>query len=183
MRILIVCLAVLGLASAAGAATLTVTPDKFTYNIGETITLTINGDAQGATSNGVFGRLEMNGALVDVVSTTQKVMATGWTKGVLTITDDGVLATVEVLNQLTNPAAGQTATNPIATVTLIARSFGFLNVNWSAVAGSGSELDFFGLTSAPGIGICVGCGEVPEPSTHLLVALGLLALARYRRRA
>ena len=38
---------VAAIASAARGATLPVTPDKFTYNVGETITLTVIGDSQG----------------------------------------------------------------------------------------------------------------------------------------
>ena len=46
-RTLFVMAVVLGFATAASAATLTVTSDKATYTVGETITLTVIGDGRG----------------------------------------------------------------------------------------------------------------------------------------
>jgi hypothetical protein len=179
-RTLFIVAALVAFATAASAATLSVVSDKATYNIGETITLSVSGDAQGATTYGIFGRLEMSGALVDALTTTQKIMkaATGWTKGTLEINNVGPTATVEAFDQITNPADGMNAVNPIATITLIAQAFGLVNVTWNQDTGSGFELGFFGITSSPGTSFTI----VPEPTTMALLGLGLVGLAMAGRR-
>jgi hypothetical protein len=77
---------------AANAATLSVNSDKTTYNIGETITLSVIADDQGATAYYIFGRLLYNGALVDNGTRSQVAMVgpTGnWTKNTLEQADSG----------------------------------------------------------------------------------------------
>ena len=100
MRIPILCAIALALSHAASAATLAIVSDKATYLPGETITLSIFGDAQGASAYGVFGRLEMSGAALDFVSASQVPLAPGWVKGSLESSDDGVLLTVEAFDQI-----------------------------------------------------------------------------------
>jgi len=170
-------------ATAAGGATLSVVPDKNWYIVGETITLSINGDAQGASSAyGIFGRLEFNGAFVDILSTSQKLIGSGgWIKGTLETNDTNASsptsATVEAFDQLKLSGGSQTATSPIATVILLAQAPGIVNPIWNTTAGSGYELAYFGLTSAPGTSFTIG----PEPSTMTLFSLGLAGLAISRR--
>jgi len=179
--------------SVASAATLSVTSDKLTYVIGETITLTVIGDPQGATSYGVFGELRYNGALVNSGTRTQPTLIGPlgpWIKAPLntrdTNLDDGGSFS-DAFSQIA--ADAQTATNipgtTLSTVTLIATAIGLLEVNWHT-AFDGSQLDFFGLTSAPGISVCItaegfpSCA-VPEPSTGLLVIAGLIGFGAHRR--
>jgi opacity protein-like surface antigen len=59
-RTLFVVVALVAFATAASAASLSVVSDKTTYNVGETITLTVTGDdTGGSTSYGIFGRLAL----------------------------------------------------------------------------------------------------------------------------
>src|SRR5262245_37100118 len=88
---LAVVLAVLGLASAAQAATLTVVTDRASYSIGDTITLTVTGDSQGASSLAIFGRLNFSNpsilALAAATPSQSTLLALGslpWTAGPLT---------------------------------------------------------------------------------------------------
>jgi hypothetical protein len=165
----------------ANAATLSVNSDKLTYNVGETITLLVYGDAEGASAYGIYGRLQYDGSLVDNDTRAQKLMGPGWVKGTLEEGDTNAsgpaTAYSEAFDQV-NVALGdyQTATSPISTVTLIAVSIGVVNVNWDTVT-PGSQLNYFGLTAAPGTSFTI----VPEPRTAALFALGLLGLAGRRR--
>jgi hypothetical protein len=59
----------------------------------------------------------------------------------------------------------------MATVTLEASMEGVIDFTWD-------RLDFFGLDSAPGTSVQI----VPEPSTALLLGLGLSGFALRRRR-
>src|SRR5262245_14331969 len=65
LRNLSVLLLAIGIAGSAGAASLSVSPDKLTYNVGDTITVTVTADDGGAVAYGIFGRLDYSGALVD----------------------------------------------------------------------------------------------------------------------
>src|SRR5690349_12251724 len=66
-------------ASTAGAATLSIGSDKLTYQVGETVTVTVTGDDGyfdldnqfPAQTYGIFGRLDYGGALVDNGTRTQ----------------------------------------------------------------------------------------------------------------
>jgi hypothetical protein len=167
----------IGSAGGASAATLSVTPDKLTYLVGETVTLTVIGDDGGASAFGIFGRLDYSGLLVDngTRSQTQLVGQNGnWLKGTLVQGDDGTLANSWAFNQIapfTDPLSPDTANNlpgTLAIVTLIATAVGVVDVNWNSDTGSGFELLFFGLTNAPGTAFTI----VPEPATAALLALG-----------
>src|SRR5258708_6384799 len=142
-RTLFIVAVLVAFATASSAATLAVVSDKTTYNVGETITLSVNGNAAGATSDGVFGRLNYNGALGDNGTRSAKQVGTGWTKGSLGFGDTNAnsanSAFSEVLNQGGTTASTQTATNPIGTVTLIAQAVGVVNVAWDTTT-AGSQL-------------------------------------------
>ena len=144
-------------AATANAATLTLVSNKITYYLGETITLIVLGDDQGASAYGVFGRLDYSGALLDTARAPRS-------RDVRAECTDG--------DQPPGPAGDGHA----------ARDGGVANINWHTVL-DGMQLDFFGLTNAPGTSFtiipCDGC-SVPEPATGALLALGLAALAARR---
>jgi hypothetical protein len=107
---------------------------------------------------------------------------TTWTKGVLNALDTGGPGSFSyAFNQIPGLTA-QSATNlpgTFATVTLIAKANGLVNVMWDT-AGGATSLDFFGLTTAPGTSFTIldwPSGSVPEPATAALLSLGLLARA------
>jgi hypothetical protein len=176
-------LAPLWLATSAAAATLTVTADKSTYQLGETITLSVVGDAMGASTDVVFGRLTFDGVLADHLGSSQIGLtsfdgAVPWIIGPLT-GGDGF---ADAFSQ----AAGASPFVPdeplSATVLLLTNGPGTLDVQWD-LGPSSSQLRFFGLTNAPGATVTI----VPEPASGLLVTLGLLAIgigtSNGRRRA
>jgi hypothetical protein len=171
-------------ATGASAATLSVVSDKTTYLVGETITLSVNGDAQGATAFSIYGRLEYNGSLVNNGTISNKLIGPGtaWTKGPTvggdTNANSATSAFSEAFNQVSLSGGGQTATNPITTITLIAQALGVVNANWNEVSGSGFELGYFGITDSPGVSFSI----IPEPSTVALLGLGLIGLTVSGRR-
>ena len=191
IRIGLLVVSILSIAQAAGAASLSVVPDKITYNVGETITLVVTGDDAGATAYGVFGRLEYSAPLVKNATSSQKTLkgAYGsWISGTLPFSD-GPSAYTTAFNQIAPPFNQDTAQNlpgTLATITLIANAAGVVNASWNTNASSGFQLDFFGLTSAPGTSFTIlqiyGDGYIPEPGTAALLGLGLIGLASRRRR-
>jgi hypothetical protein len=174
-------------ASAANAATLTVTPDETSYEVGETITLSIVGDAEGASAFGIQGYLLFDRTLAGFVSMSQQPLtsfggATPWLVG-------GALRNCEarsqyrpgclVFNQIL-PIPGVSAPPDnllIATLQLEALAPGVLDFSWETDTRSGLQLMFFGLSNAPGASVLV---HNPEPGTGALLALGLLQLASLR---
>jgi hypothetical protein len=171
-------------ATGASAATLSVVSDKTTYAVGETITLSVNGDAQGASSTAIFGRLQFDGSLVNNNTNTQKLIgaASDWVKGGLSAGDTNAVGPTtgfaEAFNQVSLNGGFQTATSPISTITLVAQAVGVVSAQWNQVSGSGFELGYFGITNSPGATFTI----IPEPSTVALLGLGLIGLAVSGRR-
>jgi hypothetical protein len=182
-RTLFVVAVLVAFATAASGATLSVVSDKTTYSVGETITLTVTGDDAGASTSAAFGSLQYDGALVDsgTRAQTQLVGQYGkWTVGVLNTNDNGGPGSFSyAFNQIAG-LYNQTANNlpaAFSTVTLIAKSFGVVNVSWDS-SGGPATFDFFGLTNAPGTSFTI----IPEPSTVALLGLGLVGLVLGGRR-
>jgi hypothetical protein len=190
---LLVLIAVFGLGRTADAATLSITPNKTTYVVGERVTLTVIGDDEGAVSDRIFGQLELDGSLIDLggAGQTRLIGESGpWNPLILRAGEDIELldpagqpiggpteAILDAFHQ--RPAiAGDTATNlpgVLSIVTLSAQAVGVVNVNWHTAADA-VQLKFFGLTSAPGTSFTI----VPEPTTAGLLALGLIGLTGWR---
>jgi hypothetical protein len=186
LRSICALLLAVAIAGAANGASLSINPDKLTYDIGETITVTIFGDDQGASAYGIFGRLLYNGYLVDNGTRSQDTLVASdgyhWVKGALEAHDTGANSATsgdsEAFDQVNLP--GEDAANlpgTFSTVTLIAQNVGILDLNWDTSGHTGFELYFFGATSAPGASVTI----VPEPATAVLFAAGLLAFAVSRR--
>jgi len=170
--VLVACVA--GLGASAHGATLSVVPDKPTYLVGETISLTVTGNSQGGADNAIRGQLQYSSALTNTTASTQTTHTTGglpWIP-ILLLRSDGQ---ADVFNQ-TRVLPGTVDQLQIATATLIAQAVGVVSVTWTT--SGGAALDFFGLTSAPGATFSI----VPEPDSALLVAAGLSALACAGRR-
>jgi hypothetical protein len=151
---------------------LSITPDKSVYTVGETITLSVLGDAEGGLDNSVFGDILFDPSLAVAISSSQEALSsfgggTIWTTGVLRTGAGFARAMVQIVALSPSPVDGPL----MATVTLEASMEGVIDFTWD-------RLDFFGLDSAPGTSVQI----VPEPSTALLLGLGLSGFALRRRR-
>jgi hypothetical protein len=170
-------LASLLLAASASAVTLTVTPDKSTYLVGETITLSVFGDAEGTQTNVILGRLLFPAGLASYVDGSQSPLTSfngglTWIQGSLAGGPGFAYAFYQIGDQSPLPVDGPLT----ASVILLATASGSLDFAWET---SGDEqLNFFGLTNAPGGSVTI----VPEPATGLLVGIGLVATALATRR-
>jgi hypothetical protein len=182
-RTLFVVAVLVAFATAASAATLTVASNKTTYSVGESITLLVSGDAQGASADGIFGRLQYDGSLVNNVGSSQKLIGGGWTKGSLEANDSNLAgpatANAEAFDQVILGGGFQTAVSPISTITLIAQAVGVVNATWDTTS-PGFQLQFFGLSNGPGTSFTIV--GVPEPSTVALLGFGLVGLVLGGRR-
>ncbi len=191
MRLLPCTLAVLllALAGPSGAATISMTADKTTYGIGETILLTITGDSQGAIAGdsvhvivkhdptrvmaqGGSGGLpdlftQFNGTVSPVRGNYEEVCS--WAPG----RDDQCLTFDQLMSAPTYPADPGDRTSVLQYTVIGSGPIAFTFQDQEV-----GDFYFFDLASAPaGISVLA----VPEPSTGALMALGMVALAAWRR--
>lgn len=162
-------------AALAQAASLTVTPDKSFYLLGETVTLSIVGDSMDAADDAIYGELLFDETLVTPLGASQNPLtslggALPWTEGIIGSSDPG---SVVAFNQLQATGPYPVDQLLLATVTFTVDDVGEMDFQWAG------NLDFFGLTDAPGTTIPL----IPEPSTAALLTLGLLGLTVRRGRA
>ena len=193
-RSAIAMLASLGIAAAAGAVTLTVTPDKAVYDIGEVVTLTVVGDPVGESDFGIFGRLELSRPLTTPISATQTQHTTpgvgGWGVGPLLQSPHWS----EAFNQITGPSTLPLPASElqVATIELCAARLGDVDVAWTLHEPYHPfGLSFFGVTNAPGTSFrivyppgnppTVTC--LPEPSRVAMWLAGVAALGLLRPRS
>jgi hypothetical protein len=183
LRQLSIVLVLIASASAASAATLSVGSNQPIYLPGETITLTVLGDDEGATDYGIFGQLRFTGVgSVTHVSANQTTLVGKYGKWITQPLpgSPGVSRAFSQISGLPPSAQGGAINLPgvLSVLQLIAGATGVVNVNWDTTNPNDAfRLDFFGLTSAPGTSFEI----VPEPATAALLGLGLLALAFARR--
>jgi hypothetical protein len=175
--LLIVVASSIGIASASSGAILTMSTDKLTYNVGETVTVTVFGDSEGGDhvrhlrparlQRRARGQRHPDPAAGGRRERPWPFLNSG---------DNGVDAFSDAFNRV-NLNGGALPPGTLSTVTLIAKAVGVVDVNWFTTPNTGFELHFFGLTSAPGTSFSI----VPEPTALPLIALGLLALGAARR--
>jgi hypothetical protein len=154
-------LTALVISSTAEATTISFSTDQPSYIAGDTITLTITGDATGAATDGIYGRLLYDPAVADSISAAQIPLTSDgipWVDGVMSYGD----GYVDVWNQI----AGLDPLAPdgpaVSTVQILATHAGPLDLRWSQQLGY--ELYFFGTTGAVGSdpAFSVEVGENPN---------------------
>lgn len=166
----------LGIAAAADAATLTITPDKTVYVVGESITLNVLGDPQSEYQPSVNGRILFDSAMATYISSSQTAMTQ---LGGLPTYALGLLVGGPGFADAFNQGGGVDTIRVecclIATVVLSAIAPGTLDYSWDD-----SNFLFFSIKVPPAGGSVT---IVPEPSTVLLLATGLISLAIKMRQA
>jgi len=181
----------LSLSARADAATLTLTTDKAFYLPGETVTITAVGNSGGATDFGLFGSLRFDpDALLSptaITFTPTTGTAQSWIPGFRGCTGFPVgPGECWVINYIAfpDPLGMDPVEQTLAILTATAGLPGVYSVEWSDAFGN--ELYFFGLDEGPGAALTIfntSFQVIPEPSTALLIGLGLIGLASRRRRA
>lgn len=166
-------------AAGASASSLSVVSDKTTYNVGETITLTVSGNDNDVPGSylSAFGALTYSAALTnDGGPGSQNLIGTGWIAGTLPAID-GSRTMFDQLNFNGGVADNLPGGNPFATATLIAEAAGVVSVTWRE-----SDLVWFDLVPSSAVGTTFTILAVPEPTTAAMLGLGLLGLALGGRR-
>jgi hypothetical protein len=191
-RTLITVAALVGLASVANAATITLSTDKNSYNFGETITLTVTATNGSETDAGITGVVLFTTALINPTAggatQTQLVSlggAVSWTLGALAAFCTDASGSCRMFSQV-SPVGAASVSSPLSPFTLSTKTFiagsteGTVNFNWlvSPQTPAAQRLDYFGVTNAAGKSVVI----VPEPTTAALLGLGLFGLAVAGRR-
>ena len=187
-RTLVVVAAVVGFAAAASAATLNVFTTNSsnvaqnTFNVGDTILLTVAMDAQGGTDNGIHGELFFNSAVAHALAGGSSQPGFFANAGVLGV-GSGFAVGWDSNNGSAVPSAPLVPSGT-AVMTLVVNNPGISAVYWG-----GTTLDFFNIYSYSQDGIHIDTGWtfdtcetcIPEPATAALIGMGLLGLAGWRR--
>jgi len=179
-RTLFVAAVVLGFATTASAATLSIAADAASYNVGDTITLTMTGTSTTEVASGVYARITYEAALTETVGSSQTPQTTSfgnsdWTQGSLGAPSDGAIT---LLNQIFIGGSVNGAGVTTSTATLVAQAAGTVNVAY--VIGGPSALSYFGITNSAGTSFVINA--IPEPTVASLIGLGLVGLAVGGRR-
>lgn len=169
---------VLGFATVASGATLTLTADKSTYVVGEQINLTLFGThTSGESADSVYARVLFDATKTDFVSASQELHSstsfgtTPWV-GDADQTSAGGDGAATLLNQFITGGANRDFDGESnASAVLVAEAAGTVNVAY--VTSGGNALNYFGLTNAPGTSFNI----IPEPTVASLIGLGLIGLA------
>ncbi len=212
MRRIILTIALLLVCLPAHAATITITSDQPIYDVGDTITLSVHGDPEGAIGWGVYGGLVWDPALAETLSVTQQPLGDQWILGGGAALP-AVAGRATVWNQIheqafsTDESVGGPGAAVTSTIVLRATAPGPLTFAWEeettyrAVYGLDAQgqyvlvrlvpvstnptLDFFGATSS-GYSVSIlgdsAVAPVPEPSAALIFATSLVVCAIATRR-
>jgi hypothetical protein len=165
-------------AGAASAATVTISADAPVVFVGDTITLTVNTDAQGELIFDVFVQVSYDPALVSPLSVSQTVPPGFFGTPDLTVTD--VPGWKTALYQYAF-IEYDTGTLISAALTFLAVAPGVANFTVGATdAFPGVVFQFASATAGNSTSVTIVA--VPEPATATLLGVGLLALAAKRRR-
>ncbi len=179
----LVSLGVLFLAMQGQAASLSVSSDQSVYSINDTVTLSISGDAGGASATGVFVRLVVQ------QSATEELLlidALNQSAGPTALEPDGLFsATVELLYGGGTVVVGfeSSSLDFFAAAPGAPAVFGIAPVFFPTDFLSQEQVQQTSLDgSVPWSLGPLGYQVVPEPSTGVLLALGLVELVRVSRR-
>jgi hypothetical protein len=119
---------------------LSVNADQLTYHVGDTITLSISGDDEGASAYGCFGRLLYRGDIVDNGTRSPEGGSHSvrlFTKGALSAIGQRsrcIERRVQPGQRHRGSPDQHPEANPFATVTLIAVAVGVVDVEWDTTA-------------------------------------------------
>ena len=179
LRILAVALA-LAFAARADAAILTLVTDGVNYHPGTPITITLTGDSGGEADFWMVGRILFDPTMFTNPSVTlftpQSGTPNGWLTGGGRCDVPGVCYMINHIVFPPDPTPMDPQVQTLAVFTATIGRTGVANVQW------GDDLYFFGTRSddliAPNLSFVV----LPEPSTTVLVGIGLIGLAIRRRR-
>jgi hypothetical protein len=169
----------LSISASADAATLSLFTDAADYAPGQQVTVTLIGDSGGELDNWMFGRLHFDPTMFlnpsSILLAPESGTAEEWITG---NPNTCVTDSCYMLNHIAFPDfIGMVPTSQtLATFTATIGRSGIANMTWD------SDLHFFGSRSddliAPDLSFIV----LPEPTTALLVALGLVGVGAIRRR-
>ena len=170
------------LAGAANAASITVQADAASYMPGDTITLTITTDSEGEAIVSLYMATVFDTSVINLAGdgqTTQS-LPSGWVGAPLTTAPTSEANGFQSsLNGGAFPASDP-GTGISGITRLIVDAAALPGVTTISFGGAGLGNDFlFGTASEPA---SILVSIVPEPSTALLLAAGLLGLAGRRRR-
>lgn len=161
----------------AHAATVSIASDAASYDIGDTIVITVTTDSQGESLSSATAVVGYTGPVTSLTSTPAlPAPANGWISAPTdVISSPGFRLAFDAINIASNdPGTGFGAT-----LTFSANAPGVATFTIGGNPNNGIQLDFG--TATPGASVSVTI--VPEPTTAALLGIGLLGFAlRSRRR-